>query len=77
MKIWEPKPPGTLWACYGTPFVYYIKVMWLAVTSSSVPCGNVTALCTVSQVKLNSYHEILSFSSFDVEDSGLLGCDSE
>jgi len=19
MEIWEPKPPGTLWACYGTP----------------------------------------------------------
>jgi len=38
--------------------------------------GNVIALCTVSWVKLNSYCEVLSFSSFDVEDSGLLGCDS-
>jgi hypothetical protein len=19
MEIWEPKPPGTLWACYRTP----------------------------------------------------------
>ena len=25
MKIWEPKPPGTLWACYGTalPLPYH------------------------------------------------------
>lgn len=31
----------------------------------------------MSEVKLNSYCEVLNFSSFDVKDSGLLGCDSE
>jgi NADPH-dependent 7-cyano-7-deazaguanine reductase QueF len=25
MEIWEPKPPGTHWACYRTALLYYIN----------------------------------------------------